>query len=89
MIIYITHVSFVALKSGFEVVLVNDATSHGIRKSQLVISKPLRKDPCVWSLRLSFPIFIALVYPHILTHIINSRTPVLVSSLITVTVQPH
>ena len=29
---YITHVSFATLKGGFAVVLVNDASSHGIKK---------------------------------------------------------
>ena len=38
------HVSSEALKSGFAVVLMNDATSHGIRKSQLVPSNSLRKE---------------------------------------------
>ena len=44
LIIYITHVSFEALNSGFAAVLVNDATSHNIRKSQLVPSNSLRKE---------------------------------------------
>ena len=44
LIIHITHVSFEALKSRFAVVLLNDATSHGKRKSQLLPSNSLRKE---------------------------------------------
>ena len=52
LITYITHVSFEALKSGFvEVVLVNDVTSHGIRKPKLVLSN---------SRKLSFPMMYSL-----------------------------
>ena len=44
LIFYITHVSFEALISGFAVVFVNGATSHGIRESQLVPSNSLQKE---------------------------------------------
>ena len=44
LIINITHVSFEALKCGFAIVLVSDATSHGIRKPQFFPSNSLRKE---------------------------------------------
>ena len=40
---HITHVLLEALKSIFEVILVNDAMAHGVGKSQLVRSNFLRK----------------------------------------------
>ena len=51
----ITHVSFEALKSGFQVFLVNDATSHGVRKSQLVPSNSQVTvlGPILWNLVIS------------------------------------
>ena len=40
----IAHVLLEALKSIFEVILVNDAIAHGVGKSQLVLSNSLRKE---------------------------------------------
>ena len=59
---YITHVSFEAPTSGFAVVLTYDTTSHGIRKSQSVLSNSLQKE-------LSNDIWFAYI---VLTHVSGS-----------------